>query len=343
MVSNNVNKIYIITHNDLDGMGGAASILRILNKKLNDSVIIFAEPYNVEKAIEGIIDSINKGDYLFLVDIGSNKNNINNVYNYFKIINKKGVEIYWFDHHVWDEKDIQLIKSTGTNVIVDTSTCGTGVAIKYASKIFGKDIDNFSVKLEKAICASDIWKWDDELGGKLFRAAYANGNFNGLEWKFRVIEKFINGVIWDEEMEEHLKQYIKKELEGYDKILSTLKTYGNTCKVSGVFKDTDIPSDSIVGAMILSRSNSDIAVIIKKKGFNLVSLSLRSRDRANVQIIAKNLGGGGHPKASGASLTIPLYVTLISVFDKSFLIKYVIKNIYSIALNNNSCLLNEKS
>ncbi|AFZ69806.1 putative DHD superfamily phosphohydrolase [Caldisphaera lagunensis DSM 15908] len=343
MGSNNVNKIYIITHNDLDGMGGAASILRILGKKLNDSVIIFAEPYNVENAIEGIIDSVNKGDYLFLVDIGSNKNNISYVYNYFKEISKKGVEIYWFDHHVWEDKDIQLIKSIGVNVIVDTSTCGTGVAIKYASKIFEKNIDDFLEKLEKAICASDIWKWDDELGAKLFRATYANGGLNGLEWKFKVIDKFINGIIWDEELEEHLRYYIRKELEGYDRILSTLKTYGNSCKVSGVFKDTDIPSDSIVGAMILSRSNSDIAVIIKKKGFNLVSLSLRSRDKANVQLIAKSLGGGGHPKASGASMNIPLYVSLISLFDKSFLIKYVIKNIYSLALNNNSCLLNKKN
>jgi len=331
------NKIYIITHNDLDGIGGAASVLRILGRKLHDSTVIFAEPYNVEVAIEGIIGSLQPGDYLFLIDIGSNKSNINYVYNYFKKIKEKGVNIYWFDHHVWDEKDIELIKSTGTNIIVDTSTCGAGVAARYSQKLFNKINDEFLEKLEKAICASDIWKWDDELGPKLFRASYANHGVNGLEWKFKVIEKFINGIIWDDEMQAHLNDYIIKELKGFDGILSTIKTYGNSCKISGVFKDVDIPSDSIVGAMMLSRSKSDIAVIIKKKGFNLVSLSLRSREKANVQVIAKNLGGGGHPKASGASMKLPLYVSFISMIDKSFLIKYVIKKIYSIALSSNSC------
>jgi len=336
-LSYKTNRIYIITHNDLDGMGGAASVLRVLERKLNDSTVIFAEPYNVEVAIEGIIDSLQKDDYLFLIDIGSNKNNINEVYKYFKEIRKKGINIYWFDHHVWDEKDIELIKSTGATVIIDRNTCGAGVAARYSQKLFNKGNDEFLERLEKAICASDIWKWDDELGPKLFRASYANNGLKGLEWKFKVIDKFINGILWDDEMQAHLNDYIIKELNGFDEILSTIQTYGNSCKISGVFKSVEIPSDSIVGAMMLSRSKSDIAVIIKRKSFNLISLSLRSREKADVQIIARNLGGGGHPRASGASLKLPLYISFISLINKSFLIKYVIKNIYSIALKSSSC------
>ncbi|MDP8003312.1 MAG: DHH family phosphoesterase [Caldisphaera sp.] len=324
-----VNNLFIITHTDLDGMGGAAALMRVLNKRPEETTIIFSEPYNVDEALSGIIDSIKKGDMLALIDIGSNDSNFDNVINGLNKILENGGRVQWYDHHIWDQSKIAKLKSIGVELFIDKSTCGTGVVAKYSINIFKSKDDPFLLKLEKAICASDIWKWDDELGPKLFRATYAKNNQEGREWKMKVIEKFFNGIIWDDELRDHLNDYLKKELNGFDSILSTLKTYGNSNKkIAAVYKENDIPSDSLVGAMILSREDAAIAVIIKKKSARIVSISLRSKEKANVQIIAKEFGGGGHIRASGAILRLPFYIYLLSIINKSFLINYVLKKVY---------------
>ena len=332
---NYVNNLFIITHNDLDGMGGAAAFMRILEKSPEEVTTIFAEPYNLDFFLENVSESIERGDLLVITDIGSNNSIFENVCNAIKKIISKGARIEGYDHHVWDQNDIEKLSALGVEIFIDTETCGTGVVAKYAQKKFEKH-DEFLKRLEKAVCSADLWKWDDELGGKLYRVSYTMNK--GIEWKHKIIKKFYEGVLWDNEMQSHLEEYMREELNNFDSILSTLKSYGNRCKISAVYKDKEIPSDSLVGAMLLSRENASIAIIIKRKTARRVSLSLRSRGKANVQVIARELGGGGHPMASGASILLPWYVTLLSTFSKSFIIKYVLKKIYLISTKNGSCL-----
>ena len=50
----------------------------------------------------------------------------------------------------------------------------------------------------------------------------------------------------------------------------------------------------------------EIGVYIRQRGTDEYKVSLRSNTDADVSAIAANFGGGGHAKASGFSLKMPL-------------------------------------
>lgn len=51
---------------------------------------------------------------------------------------------------------------------------------------------------------------------------------------------------------------------------------------------------------------TEIAAFLKEKEPNVIKLSLRAKSYADVNRVAASLGGGGHEKASGATLNMPL-------------------------------------
>jgi oligoribonuclease NrnB/cAMP/cGMP phosphodiesterase (DHH superfamily) len=57
----------------------------------------------------------------------------------------------------------------------------------------------------------------------------------------------------------------------------------------------------------MSRFGADVAVIVRSNG----AASLRSRS-VDVSVVARRLGGGGHPRAAGARIKLPLIVRLLA-------------------------------
>jgi len=47
-------RLILIAHNDLDGEASAAAYLRIASADLADSLVFFAEPYNLHEAMEEV-------------------------------------------------------------------------------------------------------------------------------------------------------------------------------------------------------------------------------------------------------------------------------------------------
>jgi len=50
----------------------------------------------------------------------------------------------------------------------------------------------------------------------------------------------------------------------------------------------------------------EVTILIVEKGRDLVKLSLRSRNNLDVNVLARSLGGGGHPRAAGCVLKMDL-------------------------------------
>lgn len=82
----------------------------------------------------------------------------------------------------------------------------------------------------------------------------------------------------------------------------------------------------------MGRYNSDIAVIIRGNG----AISLRSRS-VNVQRVASMLGGGGHPRASGAKINLPLWIKLVSRLYPKIVSWHVARVVYKTALKASVC------
>lgn len=300
------NHLFIVTHTDLDGAGAAAAALRITGRKVDEATIVFAEPYNLDRKLGELVDHVSQGDLTVIADLGVNKQVFNGIVDSVRKIAEAGARVEWYDHHVWSDEEVAALREAGALVVVDRSTCATGVVARHMARFRGVN-DEFLTELEAAVCAADLWRWDHHMAPKLFRVA---GDRGDEEWKRKLIEKLASGVLWDEELEAKLEEYVNEELSGFNKVLSTVyvgRVDGYTVAVA-YKRVKGPPGSSMIGASLLSRYDSDVAGIVRGDG----GLSLRSR-RVNVQVIAKLLGGGGHPAAAGAKIGIPLPIRLLGL------------------------------
>ncbi|BAN89565.1 DHH family phosphoesterase [Aeropyrum camini] len=296
------NHLYIITHTDLDGIGAGAVAVRLLGRVEGGYTVVFAEPYNVHNAIEDILDHLEKGDLVVISDLGANRESLPKAAELLASAITRGVTVKWFDHHVWSDYELDMLRKAGVEVTVDNSTCAAGVVARYLTPDSG---DRFIEAFVDAVCSADLWRWTHPLSGKLFRVV---GERNlEMEWKHKVLAKFASGTMWDEELEAKLEDYVNDELKGYTMaIRNAVRLERNALRIASTYKNfRGPPSSSMIGALLLHRYAADIAVIVRSDG----GLSLRSR-KINVQPIARALGGGGHPKAAGAKIEIPLLIKL---------------------------------
>ncbi len=318
--------LYIVTHTDLDGAGSAAAALRAYGRKIEEATILYAEPYNIHEKLGDIIEYLDQGDILVVSDLGPNRASIQETLEFVAKAVEKGARVDWYDHHIWPEEWVRSMKEKGVNLTIDTSTCATGVVARYATSLNNYPYDDYMRELEAAVCAADLWRWDHPLAPKLFRVADTRYGEDKVEWRNRLVAKLSSGVLWDDELEERLEDYVNNELANYNRILSTVYVVEGECRVAAAYKTRGPPSNSFIGASLISRFNADIAVIIRSNG----GLSLRSR-RINVQKIALELGGGGHPRAAGARILIPLYAKLLGRLTKKIITRTAARRVLKTA------------
>jgi len=328
-----MNHLYIVTHTDLDGAGSAAAAIIAHGRKPEEATILYAEPYNIHERLQDILEYVEEDDIVILSDLGPNKNSFEETVRMIAEMAGKGAKVYWYDHHIWDDEDKAAVERAGATLTVDTSTCATGVVARYATRHAGSEYTEYLQKLESAVCAADLWRWDNPLAPKLFRVADSRySDEDRSAWRDRLVAKLALGILWDDELEERLQDYVSKELAGFNKVLSTVYVARGECAVAAAYKYRGPPSNSFIGASLISRHSADIAVIVRSNG----GISLRSR-RVNVQRIARALGGGGHPRAAGARLRIPLYVRIGRIITPRILTRYVAKRILAVAREVDAC------
>ncbi|MCE4600344.1 MAG: DHHA1 domain-containing protein [Desulfurococcales archaeon] len=324
--------LFIVTHTDLDGAGSAAAALIAYGRGIDESTILFAEPYNLDEVLSSLSGNLDSGDRIVVSDLGPNRDSIDNVLRLVGEFTGQGVAVDWYDHHIWPDEWREAMRRAGVRLTIDTSTCATGVVARYATKYNETEYTEYLKELESTVCAADLWRWDHPLAPKLFRVADTRYNEGSNEWRRKLIAKFSQGVLWDEELDEKLQEYLNRELENFNKIISTTVVAEGECRVAAAFKERGPPANSFIGASLLSRYNADIAVIIRGNG----GLSLRSRG-VNVQIVALSLGGGGHPRAAGARLDIPLLVRLFGRLWRKAVPRYAARLVLKTAEETGVC------
>lgn len=280
-------KTVIITHDDLDGVGAAALYLRGKGLKPYEVLIGFSKPHQIVEKLKKALKE--EPEVIAVMDLGLNKDIVDEVVN---IISSSNVVIEWFDHHVWDKNWIKKLKSVNVRLYVDNSTCATGVVAKY----LGLN-DEFSLKLVGVICAIDLWRWDNPLAPFMYRIGmWVDEKQESL---LKLVAFFASGKLWDKDFDEIVEEYVNKELKNYKKIDRIVEVMDiDDCRVVLAVKYWDGPPHrSLLAQYLIARYNADVAIILRPWG----GISLRSRT-VDVRSIALELGGGGHPRASGAPL-----------------------------------------
>lgn len=298
----------IITHTDLDGIAAAAIYLRLAGAEPDvDASVVFAEPYKLHRVLPGIAST----NRVAIMDLGPNTSTFGNVLDSIAALRKKGIVVEWYDHHRWKEEWIENLQSLSVKTYIDTSTCAAGVVAKYAPDELEAEPDDFIARLVKATCAADLWKWDDPLAPRLYRVIDRYHGVKGDKWKRTILRGFWEGSFWWPELDEALNEYLEKEFSGFTEALKNVIVDNiRGCRVVFALKRPGPPNASILGNSLLDRYSGDVAVIVRRKGRGI---SLRSRG-INVREIAVRLGGGGHPRAAGAPLEMPLHYRLLAFF-----------------------------
>ncbi len=306
----------VVTHTDLDGIASAAIYLRLAGAEPGvDAEVVMTEPYKLAKTLA----NVKPRKRLAIMDLGPNSSTFSEVLSALKRLIEAGVKVEWYDHHRWDEAWIDELRKAGVGLHVDVSTCAAGVVARYAPQELESEVDEHIERLVSATCAADLWRWDDPLAGKLYRVVDRFKGARGDEWKRKLLKGFYEGSLWWPDLDEALEEYLKLEFKGFERAKrNTLVKSFNGCRVVFVLKEPGPPNASILGNALLSRYNADVAVIVRKRGRGI---SLRSRG-VNVREIAYALGGGGHPRAAGAPLNLPLLYRLFSLVYPKARLRY---------------------
>lgn len=306
-------KNLLITHTDMDGV--AAVGLYLYATGISDYKVIYTEPYYMNEVLRRVV--ANPPERVAVFDIGVNPGVFSQVLEAISSLSAKKVEIEWFDHHVWDREWVESMRQYEVKLHVDRETCGVGVVAKHAFVKRSNIPPDFLENLVNGVCGGDLWRFDHWLSPFYIRLVRRR---DPVSWKNVVVKTISSGVYWDRAFEEKVLEEFEKELEELSEVSRNMDFEvfeANGFKIGIVHVKEDV-ENSFLASLVLSRVGLDVAVIVSRDG----KLSLRSRN-VNVRDLAVALNGGGHLKASGAKIQIPLTVKMLTAFSRKILIEYV--------------------
>ncbi len=304
-------RIVIVTHTDLDGVASAAIYARLAGAEPDkEATIIMSEPYKLHRSLADIARNLRDVNRVAIMDLGPNADTFDSIIEATRKLVSLGVKVEWYDHHRWSNDWVKTLEELSVHVYIDTSTCAAGVVAKYAPQELEAESDEFIEALVSATCAADLWKWDNPLAPRLYRVVDRYKGARGDKWRRLMLKGFYKGALWWPELDDALAEYLRREFKGFASALkSVVVKEFNCCKVVFVLKKPGPPNASILGNALLRRFNADIAVIVRVRG---KGVSFRSQS-CNVRDLAYVLGGGGHPRAAGAPLKLPLLYKILSL------------------------------
>jgi oligoribonuclease NrnB/cAMP/cGMP phosphodiesterase (DHH superfamily) len=275
----------IVSHWDIDGIASAAILahtyaITIDNIYLSSTNKIFDYYKKLKKK---------KVNHVFITDLNPSAS----IAKKFSE-EKKGGGITWIDHHEWHPDAIELLsKKHNVKLMVDPNQPCT------ARIIVDRLLDRINIP-EPFIMLSELAEDDDTFSNRIELTMKWRLLLRWGDWSFRyrVLESWIDGIIWPEWAEiEYEKVYTeyKKLLE---KTFATLeiKKIGDSIVVFAYPNERIHPGDLQVFIEKKTGNIADAYVFFYNKGVSLRSGSI------DVSKIAKELGGGGHKRAAGATL-----------------------------------------
>lgn len=281
-------KVVVLHHNDFDGIMGAISLYR-----LHTDDEFHAKGTSRRKMIENLEKVIKKykPDLLYVVDIGPNESELEELR---RILGNKNFKVVWMDHHKWSENVMKTVSQLVDEVVYDRSTCGAGLAARYA-KEHGAKLCDCCEELVNLSCDIDLWIRSDPRSEKM---SMALGN---KRWRPYLQEKLWRCVGWDkdwedayeevmEEMRNNLRKYlskaIKKKVKDYEVIIVPIRV-------------KDVALVSFMAEEIRKEKPYDAIIFVSDVG----SLHMRrGTEKIDLSELAKRLSGGGHPAAAGGRL-----------------------------------------
>jgi len=316
-------KSIILTHGDIDGIASAAIILRYLKEDMKipreDVKVIFTGPSTLLEELKKISEI--KGLLIYITDISLNLTNAEEVKSEIKRIKNNENKIFWMDHHQWREEDIRDLEKTVDMIIVDKTSSAARI-------VYEKLMKNDEISKKISMYADDI----DTLTDKFSESFILRTLTLRKEWKEKLLEKFLRGVFWDDEISLEAKNIEEKAREELDKAYKKVKTFYTKSGLKFGFIDlrnVKTPK-SWISRKISEKLELDFMIVWRRDNAMSVYIGGRGKD-INLLKIAERYNGGGHPFACGFRIKLSLkskilnYVTLRKIIPKE--VKEVIEEV----------------
>ncbi len=297
----------MFSHNDLDGVSPAIlGMLAFEEKEFDYDTVGIGR---IDETVTHFLDEHNdKNTEIYITDISVS----DEVAHRLNELVEQGQKVTLIDHHIsalplsekYEWVHVTPEDSSGTK------TAATSLFYEYLIQqnllTRTKALDEY-VELVRLF---DTWDWFREKNEKAKRLNHLYYLINHEEFKDMVYEKLKASYEEDElftfnERHEILLEAEEKKIEKYiqDKqkqMITASVTIAEEEYVAGIVFAENYQSE-LGNALCLEHEDIDFSVLIdmgrQKIGFRAV------KDQINLADIAGHLGGGGHPKASGCSLT----------------------------------------
>lgn len=323
------DKIYVFHDNDLDGWMSAAALyclFQFFGKKVKGVFVPICHR-DPEKHKE-IMKKIHPEDTIVVLDHAADRKVWPDVFEH-------SGHVFWVDHHPsditemdQDEIDATIRKNHFFLIDPKSSTAGlmNELIRKAESKFNYLKNDGPAQTLVyflKLANLHDLYLYDNEDISKIDRTRarhLASGFYGNSAYRERMEEHFKisfgatdpgwatqlmfemvqeGEVLYNADM--NTSNQIAKLASFHRLKFAWQPDFEHNFRLGTVFHSN---LGSLIGEQLLkTNENIDVAVIVTSVGQDRLSVSMRSRND-EAQIIAKNFGGGGHPKAAGFRVSL---------------------------------------
>ena len=310
-----MRNVAVLSHiADIDGVGSAALVRMRYGMPLNHIFFTGHDKSDIEEACGELRGLADGGALLFITDLSPNRETMGLYGSLISRTKSHGGAVVWLDHHVWPREAIRSLASRcdvavfgenkemcATQIVHSFLGLNSRFADEFADNVHYIDLfirtrnRRYNLRSEEYKLAIAYYLMDGShrtQQGRLRRlaAVISSGRFTSPAvrrdaLKFRKINDERLGLLFGS-----MTRLSKKVVIGFSKQVDS----------------TD------AGHGMLVRSGADIAILVKTQTGHC---SIRSRKSDTVPL-ARALGGGGHPHASGFSLDTKRYNSFRTAGDR---------------------------
>jgi oligoribonuclease NrnB/cAMP/cGMP phosphodiesterase (DHH superfamily) len=271
--------VIVVADPDADGLACAA----IVREVYGEAALVPAGPHDLEDGIRRAAEFGGEDCRLFVCDLCPDQ--FEYVEDELASAVEHASEVRWFDHHQWTEDTAAAVRDAGVDLVVGDSDeeCTADVAVRSLDA----DVPERFRELAEVTRDHDLWLKEDPRSDDLADYSY----WSDAEEYVETVREY--GADLPEDVMEYVEErrVEKHELIGRAVDRAALKEVGDwTVGVTyGRCSQNEV-------AEALREQGADAAVVVKPSG----SASIRgteSFERAHE--VARQVNGGGHPKAAG--------------------------------------------
>ena len=272
-------EVAVVADPDADGLAATA----LVREAYGEAALIDAGPHDLADALERVAAYTEPGATVFVCDLCPDA--FDPIAAELSVLVEESDGVAWYDHHQWDESVVEAVRDAGVDLVVGESEeeCTADVV----ARSLDYDFPEYLVELAAVTRDHDLWLREDPRSDDLADYAYWTEPAEYMD----VVQE--HGADLPPEVEEFIaeRRVEKEALVERATDRADMKTVGDwTVGVTyGRCSQNEV-------AEAMREEGADASVVVKPAG----SASIRGTDEfERCHEVARQVNGGGHPKAAG--------------------------------------------